>query len=56
MNRNWVIFVLHQKRKLALKKEIESPSENAPISRLGHMISRLIDQISRLIHQLSRLL
>jgi len=49
LNRNWVSFVLHQKRKLAPEKEIDYASENALYRQLVLKASRLARPISWLI-------
>ena len=42
LNKNWAIFVLHQKRKSAPEKETDFTSENTHISRLICLYSRLL--------------
>ena len=49
LNRNWILFILHKKRKPAPEKKTDSALENALISQLIPSISRLIFAISRLI-------
>jgi len=50
LNKNRILFILHQKRKPEPEKETDSALENTSISQLILMISRLIPAISRLIN------